>query len=67
MRAAMRSHRRLTLRWHALLALPCTPRSYNHDNIGTSISSGVWATQAHNERKLADAFESGNEARTRLR
>jgi hypothetical protein len=38
-------------------------RSYNHENIGTSISNGVWATQAHNEKKLADAFDSGEEAR----
>lgn len=37
--------------------------SYNHENIGTSISNGVWATQPHNEKKLADAFDSGEEAR----
>jgi hypothetical protein len=41
-------------------------RSYNHENIGTSISNGVWATQAHNEKKLADAFDSGEEARRAL-
>ena len=41
-------------------------KSYNHENIGTSISNGVWATQAHNEKKLADAFNSGEEARAKL-
>ena len=38
-------------------------RSLNHQNIATSISNGVWATQPHNEKKLADAFDSGEEAR----
>ena len=38
-------------------------RSFNHQNIGTSISNGVWVTQAHNEKKLADAFDSGAEVR----
>jgi len=47
------------------LAVLCL-RSYNHENIGTSISNGVWATQAHNEKKLADAFDSGEEARRAL-
>jgi hypothetical protein len=41
--------------------------SFNHQNIGTSIENGVWATQAHNERKLADAFDSGQEARLHSR
>ena len=39
----------------------------NHQNIATSISNGVWATQPHNEKKLADAFDSGEEARYLLK
>ena len=35
-------------------------KSYNHQNIGQSISTGVWATQAHNECKLAQAFGDGD-------
>ena len=31
-------------------------KSYNHDNIGQSITTGVWSTQAHNEAKLGAAF-----------
>ena len=33
-------------------------KSYNHDNIGQSITTGVWSTQAHNEVKLGAAFAS---------
>lgn len=36
-------------------------RSFNHQNIGASIENGLWATQAHNERKLAEAFATGAE------
>ena len=45
------------------LASSFAQRSLNHQNIATSISNGVWATQPHNEKKLADAFDSGEEAR----
>lgn len=36
-------------------------KSYNHDNIGQSITTGVWSTQAHNESKLGAAFASCSE------
>lgn len=36
-------------------------RSFNHQNIGASVESGLWATQAHNERVLGAALAAGVE------
>jgi len=36
-------------------------KSYNHENIAKSVTEGVWATQPHNQRKLAAAFAAGRE------
>ena len=38
-------------------------KSFNHQNIATSIENGVWATQAHNELKLNAAYISRDEVR----
>eukprot|EP00727_Mastigamoeba_balamuthi_P001139 m51a1_g11021 hypothetical protein (354) ;mRNA; r:405201-406705 len=61
---AVRAEERRTIRWWAgRLRAPLRffiVKSKNDENLRLSRESGTWATQAHNERKLDEAYAGGD-------